>query len=137
MPLYLCNARPGAVSDTAKAQIAGDITRIHCEATGAPPAFVHVFFFEDGLAPDIGDGTIALYGNIRRGRTDAQKDQIKADMRHAVHQRTNVPLDGIGMSLQDVPASWVMEGGDIMPEPGQEAAWLVAHEAKMAAAKSA
>jgi hypothetical protein len=28
------------------------------------------------------------------------------------------------VALVDVPARWVMEGGAIMPEPGQEAAWL-------------
>ena len=26
-------------------------------------------------------------------------------------------------------ASWVLEGGDIMPEPGEEAEWLAKHAA--------
>ena len=47
MPLYLCNAAKGAISDAAKPKIAADITRIHCEVTGAPPQFVHAFFVEE------------------------------------------------------------------------------------------
>jgi hypothetical protein len=32
----------------------------------------------------------------------------------------------IRVDLTDVPASWLMEGGRIMPEPGEEADWLAA-----------
>lgn len=130
MPLYLCNARTGAVSADIKARIADDITRIHCEVTDAPPTFVHAFFFEEGAAPDVGDKTVALHGNIRAGRTDAQKKKIMDQMREAVHARTGISRDQIGMTIGDVPASWAMEGGDVMPEPGEEAAWLEAHAAK-------
>lgn len=31
------------------------------------------------------------------------------------------------VDLTDVPASWLMEGGRIVPEPGEEAAWLAGH----------
>lgn len=27
----------------------------------------------------------------------------------------------------DVPARWVMEGGEVLPEPGEEEAWLAKH----------
>ena len=134
MPLYLCNARPGAISDDVKAGIADDITRIHCDVTDAPPTFVHAFFFEAGLASDIGDKTVALHGNIRAGRTEAQKQDIMDQMRDAVHARTGINRDQIVMTVGDVPASWVMEGGDILPEPGEETAWLEAHAAKAAEA---
>lgn len=45
MPLYMCNAVKGTISDHAKQMIATDITDIHCNVTGAPRSFVHVFFF--------------------------------------------------------------------------------------------
>ena len=38
--------------------------------------------------------------------------------------------DDVAVLLLDTPASWVMEGGDIFPEPGEEAEWLAAHEAR-------
>ena len=47
MPLYICNTKAKALGAAAKAQIAQDITDIHCAVTGAPPAFVHTVFFEE------------------------------------------------------------------------------------------
>ena len=55
MPLYICNSKAGTVAQEAKAKIADDITRIHCDVTGAPPCFVHVFFFDVGPLPPLGD----------------------------------------------------------------------------------
>jgi len=112
MPLYFCNAPSGAIADAAKPKIAADITRIHCEVTGAPP---------------LDDKTVMLFGSIRAGRTDAQKAQIVSQMRESVHRHTRHPLEAIEMLTTDVPASWVLEGGEIMPEPGEEAAWLATH----------
>lgn len=136
MPLYSCNAAKGAIDDAVKPKIAQDITRIHCDVTGAPPTFVHAFFFEDAPHQPIGDKTAFLFGRIRAGRTDAQKAQIVEEMRQSIHTHTGIPLDEILVTTQDTPARWVMEGGDLLPEPGEEAAWLAAHEAKLAAASS-
>ena len=133
MPLYICNSKPGTVSEEAKARIADDVTRIHCEVTDAPPTFVHVFFFEDGPQPPLGDKRAMIYGQIRAGRTDAQKADIASQMGAALAQHTGVAADDLLVFTTDTPASWVMEGGDILPEPGEEEAWLAAHEAKMAA----
>lgn len=132
MPLYLCNARDGAISEDAKAKIAADITRIHCDVTDAPPDFVHAFFFENAPMPPLGDAAVSLHGNIRGGRTDAQHEQIRREMRQSVHEHTGIDLDAIAMNTVEIPASWVMEGGDLLPEPGEEAAWLEAHAAKLA-----
>ena len=51
--------------------------------------------------------------------------------------RTNVRIAELDpatvtMGTVDVPAKWAMEGGDIMPEPGEEDAWFAAHAAKAA-----
>ncbi|MGH9038375.1 MAG: tautomerase family protein [Acidimicrobiia bacterium] len=46
MPVYTCNVRPGDMTAELKAEIAREITRIHCDVTGAPTAFVQVFFRE-------------------------------------------------------------------------------------------
>ena len=127
MPLYMCNAAKGIIADAAKPKIAEDVTRIHCAVTGAPPQFVHAFFVEDAAAPPLGDKQAMLFGSIRAGRTDAQKAQIVAEMRAAVAKHSGLALDAVGMMTTDVPASWVLEGGEIMPEPGEEAEWLAKH----------
>ncbi|MEM1381902.1 MAG: tautomerase family protein [Pseudomonadota bacterium] len=137
MPLYICNSKAGTVTQGAKAKIAHDITRIHCDVTGAPPTFVHVFFFEDGPQPPLGDKTAMIYGQIRAGRTDEQKAQICAEMGAALSKHTGINLDERLVFTSDTPASWVMEGGDVLPEPGEEEAWLAAHEAKIAAQQEA
>lgn len=127
MPLYSCNAAPGAISDEAKPKIAADITRIHCDVTGAPPIFVHAFFFEDAPHQPLDGKTAFLFGSIRAGRNDAQKAQIVDEMRHSIHTHAGIPLDEIVVVTQDTPAKWVLEGGEIMPEPGEETEWLAKH----------
>lgn len=133
MPLYSCNAAKGAIPQDAKAKIADDITRIHCDITDAPATFVHAFFFEDAPHQPLGGKTAFLFGSIRAGRTDAQKQQLVDEMRQSIHTHAGIPLDEIEVMTADTPASWVMEGGDLLPEPGEEAEWLKAHEAKLAA----
>jgi len=127
MPLYLTNGAAGALSDDAKQKIAGDITRIHCDITGAPPIFVHAFFAEGVPDMPLGDKSVVTFGNIRSGRSDAQKAEIKSQIREAVSGHAGLPLEAVDVKLFDTPAHWAMEGGEIMPEPGEEAAWLAAH----------
>ncbi|GAB5455795.1 MAG: tautomerase family protein [Henriciella sp.] len=127
MPLYSCNAAPGAISDEAKPKIAADITRIHCDVTGAPPIFVHAFFFEDAPHQPLEGAKAFMFGSIRAGRTDAQKAQIIEDISASIHQHTGIPRAEIKMMTNDTPAKWVFEGGEVMPEPGEEAAWLAKH----------
>ncbi|MEM1194475.1 MAG: tautomerase family protein [Pseudomonadota bacterium] len=137
MPLYICNSKPGTVSQEAKTKIAHDVTRIHCDVTGAPPTFVHVFFFEDGPQPPLGDRQAIIYGQIRAGRTKAQKEQIHKEMGVALAERCDLTTGDYTVFTTDTPASWVMEGGDVLPEPGEEEAWLAAHEAKLSAQEAA
>ena len=136
MPLYVCNARKGAISDEAKAKIAKDITDIHCEVTDAPPDFVHAFFFEESDDLPLGDKSAVLHGNIRHGRNDEQKAEIVERMRESIHAHSGLPKDKITATTSDTPASWVMEGGELLPEPGEEAAWMEALDAKIAAGKA-
>ncbi|MEM6410349.1 MAG: tautomerase family protein [Pseudomonadota bacterium] len=133
MPMYMCNAAKGTISDDVKPKIAADITRIHCEVTGAPAEFVHAFFLEDEANPPLSGKSAMLFGSIRAGRTDEQKARIISEMCRSVEHHTGVALDDIAMATTDVPASWVLEGGAIMPEPGEEAEWMAKHHAAPAA----
>jgi phenylpyruvate tautomerase PptA (4-oxalocrotonate tautomerase family) len=49
MPVYQCITEPELLTDDKRAEVAREITRIHCEITGAPAAFVNVLFLD---APD-------------------------------------------------------------------------------------
>ena len=121
----------------AREKIAADVTRIHCDVTDAPAKFVHVFFFEDAPSPPLGDKSAMLFGQIRAGRTDAQKAQICAEMHASLVTHAGLDPASAHVFTADTPASWVMEGGDILPEPGEEEAWLAKHNAKLAAQEPA
>lgn len=133
MPLYIVNSKAGTMPAEAKAKIADDVTRIHCDVTAAPPDFVHVFFFDDAPMPPLADKQAMLYGQIRAGRTDAQKAQIAQEMAASVATHTGLGADEVHAFTTDTPASWVMEGGEVLPEPGEEEAWIARHHAKIAA----
>ncbi|MEO1029684.1 MAG: tautomerase family protein [Pseudomonadota bacterium] len=130
MPVYMSNSPKGTISSAAKAKIAADVTRIHCDVTGAPPEFVHVFFLEDAPSPPLNGNSAFLLGSIRSGRTDAQKQQIASEMAASISSHTGLPLTTVGVTTRDTPASWVLEGGEIMPEPGEEAVWMERLNAK-------
>ena len=86
MPLYICNAKPGAIDDECKQAIAKDITRIHCEVADAPPQFVHTIFLEAAARPPLEGKTASLFGSIRAGRTEAQKRQITETMSQSIER---------------------------------------------------
>jgi phenylpyruvate tautomerase PptA (4-oxalocrotonate tautomerase family) len=127
MPLYHCTVAADRTSLEQRARIAEAITRIHCEITSAPPAFVHAFFVEAGSGKLSEAQQAVVVGSIRAGRTAAQKEQLVAEMRRAIAAILACDESAIVVATIDVPARWIMEGGEIMPEPGAEAAWLARH----------
>ena len=133
MPLYLCNSVTGAIQDAAKQKIASDITRIHCALTGAPAKFVHAFFLENAPNHSLDGKSICLTGNIRAGRTKTQKDNIKQQILDSIATHTGHDRKEVIVRIVDTPASWVMEGGEVFPEPGEEEEWMIKYEAKLAA----
>ena len=142
MPLYICAAQKDAISPEAKGLIAKEVTRVHCDVTGAPPSFVHCFFFDMddpqfALLQHVFASSIekpcVLFGNLRAGRTEDTKHRVIEEMCAGVSDILGISRDQIDMATQDIPAKWVMEGGDLLPEPGEEDAWLKLHNEKIAA----
>ena len=129
MPLYRTAIRPGLSNETQRAQIAKEVVRIHCGVTGAPPSFVHAFFSERP-ADELPEGQVAfVFGTIRWGRTDEQKAEIVAELRKSVASALACEEAEVGVMTVDIPSKWNMEGGALLPEPGEEDAWLAEHHA--------
>jgi phenylpyruvate tautomerase PptA (4-oxalocrotonate tautomerase family) len=120
MPVYHCSIPEAKLDDAMRCQIAGDITRIHCEKTGAPPEFAHVLF------ADATDGA-GVVGSIRAGRSAGLRAEMASALAEAVAKRLGSEPAAVRVHLLEVPAAWIMEGGAVMPEPGEEAAWLERH----------
>ena len=122
MPLYNFSTQDNFPEDLRQG-VADIITDVHCELTGAPRTFVNVIFNE-GI-PIEKHLDFHLLGNIRQGRTGEQRLQLADTLAERLGKLLNAPPQSRQVELFDVPASWVMEGGAILPEPGspEEAAW--------------
>ena len=118
MPFYRCNVPADSISFDKRQEVARAFTDIHCGSTNAPRSFVHVAFFEDSDAdfpqPYFIDG-----GN-RAGRPEAVKQKLLADLLKAFSEITGVSPDRLGGRITEGPASQSMEGGHVLPEPGEE-----------------
>ena len=130
MPLYICNVKKGSIDATAKKQIADAITNIHCSVTGAPASFVHAVFFEESALFPLEDKQLFVRGTIRKGRSTEQKNEIAEQIQASLAEYGKTSLQNTEAVIRETPASWVLEGGEIMPEPGEEAAWFAALEAR-------
>lgn len=122
MPIYRFKVPTGSVSMEQREQIALDVTDVHCGSTLAPRHFVHVFFDEQPEGEANYPTTYYLDAINRAGRPKEVKDKLLGDLLNAFVRHTNVPRDRISGRIGETPASWVMEGGAVLPEPGQETA---------------
>ncbi len=128
MPLYRCTVAEGLTTFEQRSLIAKEVTRIHCDTTGALPGFVHAFFSEDATGrPPAGKQAVVL-GSIRAGRTAEQKEELVSEMRSAIASILGRAENEVLVATVEVPARWVMEGGHILPEPGEEEEWLAQHK---------
>ena len=123
MPLYRCNTPTGKLSQDQRNEIAKAFTDVHCDNTGAPRKFVQVLFFETPEGADSGYPTpYFIDGNNRAGRPVETKQTIMDGLTQALSEIGGIARNSIGVSIRDNPASWSMEGGRVLPEPGQESA---------------
>lgn len=125
MPLYMISSRDELAAEL-KAEIAMMITDVHCAHTGAPRTFVQVVFSENLPLQEGID--LHILASVRAGRTQALNDTVEQDIVQRMESISSIPMLNIGYQLFEVPASWVMEGGVILPEPGEEAEWLAQHQ---------
>lgn len=132
MPTYICTSLENRLAPEQKESIVAEITRIHCSATDAPSYFVQVIFeavkaqnyFVGGkpLQHDL----IFIYGRIRTGRAMQTKTRMIQDMAKAVGRVARIPKTGVWVYVGELPARQLIEGGHVLPEPGDEDAWFEA-----------
>lgn len=123
MPLYTLASRKPLSGAVCK-ELADLVTDAHCQVTGAPAEFVNVVFMN---GHNLRDGNlIGVIGNVRSGgnRSEDVLKRLRERLQADVAAKANVAADKVSVRLIGVPSRWVMEGGEIMPEPGAEAAWL-------------
>lgn len=123
MPLYSISTKQ-ALSFPMREALANVILRSHCTITNAPEAFVNVIFHQNvPLRPKV---NINVMANVRRGRTHEMNNDLCNELKRRIAELMAIQEQCIELSLFEVSASKVMEGGEILPEPGEESLceWL-------------
>ncbi len=116
MPLYTVSTKK-PLSESKKLSVVSSITKTHCTVTGAPASYVQVVFAQGIPLPR--NMAFHVIGSIRSGRSDEIKTKISNQIIKSLSS-LDVRKRRTEVVLVDVPASWIMEGGEIMPEPGEE-----------------
>src|ERR1700737_2028999 len=133
MPTYICTTLEGRLTAEQKSGIAGEITRVHCEVTGATRFFAQVIFgevkpgnyFMGGAA--LKHDQIFVYGHIRSGRAAVDKSRMIALMAKATGDAAKGEKSrSVWIYVGELPARKMIELGHLLPEPGDEPAWTVA-----------
>jgi phenylpyruvate tautomerase PptA (4-oxalocrotonate tautomerase family) len=129
MPTYVCSVPENSVDDRQKAAIAEAISRIHSEETGAPNFFAQIVIEEKKptdrfLGPSRASDQIWIRGDIRGGRTEAQRTRMMLRMMAEVSRITAVKDQDIWVYLCNLAPTDMVEYGHVLPIPGKEKAWF-------------
>lgn len=130
MPTYACWTAAGRLTPAQRTDIAKAITTIHAEEGPAPRYFIQVLFndvppashFIGGLAAP--EGLIWVRADIWSGRTDEQKKAIMERIADDLSTIAKVGREGVWVYIADIPATGVLEFGQVLPPPGGEDAWF-------------
>ncbi|MBO9489447.1 hypothetical protein J7384_03635 [Endozoicomonas sp. G2_1] len=117
MPLYTISTQ-SSLPVQQREQLAKLIMDVHCGLTGAPETFVNVLFSTN--APLNRGIALNILGTVRKGRTATMNDELQLLMMDKVSELLRIPQLQMEISLFEIPARWIMEGGEILPEPGEE-----------------
>lgn len=132
MPTYTVTALDGCLDGAKRQKIAAAITRIHSETTGAPTYFAQVIFVD--VKPDryfvggvpLHGQQVFVNGQIRAGRTRDSKDALIAQMLAAVADAAGLATNNIWIYIEELVPRQMVEFGNVLPEPGDEAKWTAA-----------
>ena len=118
MPFYRCYVPDDSVPIEKRREVAKAFTDIHCGSTGAPRSFVHVAFFDSADS----DFPTQYYidGGNRAGRPAEVREKLLSDLKSAFVDITGISADQLDGRITEGRASWTMEGGQVLPEPGEE-----------------
>lgn len=114
------------MSAQTKQALAGEIGTIHSAINHVPSTYVNVVFHE--LPPEsvyvdgVPASPVLVSGWIREGHPKAETTRLATEIAAAVTRVTGVPSERVLVVFQSSPASFAIEGGRVLPEPGEEAA---------------
>ena len=131
MPFYQCQTPEGLLDEDKRAKLANEITRIHCETTGAPKMFVHVAFTEAKRGTCYSGGELSKVSIVnvtwRAGRPIELKQTFLKTVAEMWARETRTDVKDVLVAITELPAENAFEFGQILPNPSQEKEWLTQH----------
>ena len=128
MPVYTCTTTKSTLTADVKSALAREISRIHAEINHVPSTYVNVVFHElpaGGIyTAGVPANPVLVNGWVRSGHPADKTTRLATEIAAAVSRIANVDPDRVMMVIQNSPASGAIEGGRVLPEPGQEQAWI-------------
>jgi phenylpyruvate tautomerase PptA (4-oxalocrotonate tautomerase family) len=128
MPVYTCTTTTETLTAEVKGALAREISRIHGEINHVPTTYVDVVFHElpaDGIYTDgVPANPVLVNGWVRSGHPADETTRLATEIAAAVSRIADVEPNRVMMVIQNSPASGAVEGGRVLPEPGQEQAWI-------------
>ncbi|ORA11610.1 tautomerase family protein [Mycobacterium asiaticum] len=131
MPIYTCTTVASTLDAQTKAELAAEITRIHSRVNHVPSTYINVVFHELALDAVYTDAQqsqpLLISGWVRTGHPDDETSRLLSEVAEAATRVTGIPSARILVIIQNSPAHFAMEGGRVLPNPGEEQAWLAGH----------
>ena len=128
MPIYTCTIAESTLSADTKRALAGEIARIHSAINHVPSTYVNVAFHElaaDSLYTDgVPASPVLVSGWVREGHQDAETTKLATEIATAVARICDIDAKRVLVVMESSPARFAVEGGRVLPEPGQEKSWL-------------
>ena len=130
MPIYTCTTVDSVLTTDVKAALAAEITHIHSAINHVPSTYVNVVFNELPAENVYTDGVPAspllITGWVRDGHPDSETTRLATEIADAAARITGIAANRILVVFESSPAHYAVEGGRVLPAPGEEAAWLAA-----------
>jgi phenylpyruvate tautomerase PptA (4-oxalocrotonate tautomerase family) len=130
VPIYTLTTTPSTLNAQVKAALAGEMGRIHASINHVPSTYVNVVFHELPAVAVYTDGVpanpVLVSGWVRPGHPEDKTTRLATEIAAAVSRIANVAADRVLVVIQSSPARFAVEGGRVLPEPGQEQAWFAA-----------
>jgi phenylpyruvate tautomerase PptA (4-oxalocrotonate tautomerase family) len=128
MPVYTCTTTTATLTADIKSALAQEIGRIHAKINHVPSTYVNVVFHELPAGGIYTDGVpanpVLVNGWVRAGHPEDKTTLLATEIAAAVSRIADINADRVLMVIQNSPASGAVEGGRVLPEPGQEEAWF-------------
>lgn len=135
MPIYQCHSPQQLLTKPAKEKIAGEITRIHCEATSEHAPFVNIMFVDLPEGTSFNGGRPStrsfLMGEIRHGYDVHTRHTLLRDLSQMWTRFTGQSEAELIVALRETPAENAAQAGVIFAGPGDEQQWFDENRAKL------